>query len=239
MKTHMRTLGLIGGTSWHSTIEYYRHINQLVNAHFGNNTNPPLILFNLNQALVHQYQKEDRWSKIADLMIEAGERLQNGGAEAIIFCANTPHKVFDLVEKQLTVPILHIADATAIEIKNRGIRKVCFLGTKFSMEDRFITDRYANHGIDTLVPEKAEVILELHRIIHEELTFGKVLEASKQYVLAVIESMRALGAEGVVLGCTEFPLMLNEFDLTIPIFNTTQIHAEAATRFILSNELKD
>ncbi len=232
----MKRLGLIGGTSWHSTIEYYASINQSVNEHFEDNTNPPLLLFNLNQALVHQYQREDTWDKIAELIVDGGTRLQKAGAEAIILCANTPHKVFDIVEQQLEVPILHIADATANEILKMGLNKVSFLGTKFSMEEDFVTGRISKNNIEVLTPDDPQVIEELHRIIREELTFGKVIPSSKSYVLDCIKKMTDLGAEGVVLGCTEFPLMIDENDLDTPIFNTIKIHSMTATNYILNKE---
>ncbi|MFZ1806310.1 MAG: amino acid racemase [Cyclobacteriaceae bacterium] len=230
----MRVLGLIGGTSWHSTAEYYRNINQLVNNHFGDNTNPPLLLFNLNQALVHRYQVEGNWDKIADLIVDTGLRLQKAGAESVLFCANTPHKVFEQVEDKLSVPIIHIADATANAIKDQNLSKVGFLGTKFSMEEDFITGRISKYGIDVLVPPENAVIEELHRIIREELTYGKHIESSKEFVLGVIKSMTDLGAEGVILGCTEFPLLISQGDLPIPIFDTIEVHAKAATEYILN-----
>ncbi len=127
----MNVLGLIGGTSWHSTIDYYRYINESVNDHYGNNTNPPLLVYTMDQAQVHKYQVEDNWDGIADLLVEGGKRLQNAGAEKLMFCANTPHKVYDQVESQLNVPIIHIADATAETIIKRGLEKVAFLGTDF------------------------------------------------------------------------------------------------------------
>lgn len=229
----MRRLGLIGGTSWHSTTEYYRDINQAVNDHFGDNTNPPLLLYNMNQSLIHRHQVADQWDKVADLIIEAGHRLEAGGAESIILCANTPHKVFKTVAQNLNVPIIHIADATAAAIKAQGLKKVCFLGTKFSMEEEFITGRIAQNNIDVLVPDSHSAIEELHRIIQKELTFGKIIPSSKQYVLDAIKAMTDRGAEGVILGCTEFPLMIKSNDLTIPIFNTTEIHSRAAVDFIL------
>lgn len=228
----MRTLGLIGGTSWHSTVEYYSSINQSVNEHFGDNTNPPLLLFNLNQSLVHQYQREDKWDEIANMVIEAGRRLQNAGAEALILCANTPHKIFDSAERELNVPILHIADATAEPIKLQEVKKVCFLGTRFSMEEDFVTGRIARNNIEVLTPD-AETIVELHRIIQQELTFGKIIPSSKTFVLNSIKAMCTQGAEGVVLGCTEFPLMIGEDDLEIPVFDTIKIHANRATAYIL------
>lgn len=230
----MRVLGLIGGTSWHSTVEYYRNINQSVNDHFGNNTNPPLLLYNLNQALIHGYQIEDKWQKVADMIIDGGLRLQAAGAESIMLCANTPHKVFGIVEKELDVPILHIADATATAIKSQGLKKVCFLGTKFSMEEDFIVSRISRNDIEVLVPDSPAVIEELHRIIQKELTFGQINQSSKQFVLDTIKAMTDLGAQGVVLGCTEFPLLITQSDLSQPIFNTTEIHSKAAVDFILS-----
>lgn len=234
----MKKLGLIGGTSWHSTIEYYKYINQTINTHFGDNTNPPLLVYTLNQALVHKYQIESNWNGIAELLIEAADSLQKAGAETLLFCANTPHKVYPIVRQKINLPILHIADATANAIKSQQLSKVCFLGTKYTMVESFVTDRIAKNNIQVLVPEDIETINELHRIIQEELTYGSILPASKAYVIDEVNKMVKNGAEGVVLGCTEFPLMLTAEDLRVPIFNTTEIHSQAAVDFILSNELK-
>jgi len=231
----MKILGLIGGTSWHSTIEYYQYINASVNEHFGNNTNPPLMVYTVNQAKVHKYQIEKNWSGIADMLVEGGKRLQNAGAEKLMFCANTPHKVYEQVEKQLNTPIIHIADVTAENIKEQGINKVCFLGTKYTMTEDFITKRIIDQGIEVLVPTDPVEIDELHRIIIEELTYGKIMPESKQYVLEVIQSFVDQGAKGVILGCTEFPLMIDETDLSISLFNTTKIHATAGVNFILKD----
>ncbi|MFK7972525.1 MAG: aspartate/glutamate racemase family protein [Bacteroidia bacterium] len=231
----MKTLGLIGGTSWHSTIEYYRYINQYVNDHFGDNTNPPLMVYTLNQANIHRYQRANNWEAIADMLIDAGQRLQRAGAERLMFCANTPHKVYEQVSQALYLPIMHIADATAHAIEDQGIDSVCFLGTKYTMTEDFVTNRIASHRIAVLCPEEKAVIEELHRIIQEELTFGKILPQPKQYVIDVIASLAEKGAKGVVLGCTEFPLMIHAEDLKIPIFNTTEIHALAGAKFILKD----
>ena len=231
----MRTLGLIGGTSWYSTQDYYRIINEATNEHFGNNTNPPLILYNMNQAAVHQYQREDDWDAIAELFAGAAKRLVDAGAQAVMFCANTPHKIYGQVEQSVNVPILHIADATASTIKAKKIDAVGFLGTKFSMSQPFVVSRIARHDIEVYVPEEKDEQEELHRIIQKELTFGKVEPESKEYVLDSIAKMVARGAKGIVLGCTEFPLMIFENDLEIPIFNTTEIHALAAVEFVLNS----
>ena len=229
----MRTVGLIGGTSWHSTIEYYKYINQHVNDHFGDNTNPPLLVFTLNQSLVHKLQEDARWDEIAQIMIDAARRLEKAGAEQLMFCANTPHKVYDVVAQQIGTPILHIGDATARAIKSKKLSAVCFLGTKYSMTEDFVTQRISQHNIDVIVPQSRETLNELHRIIQQELSYGKVLATSKRYVLNVVEELVQLGAQGVVLGCTEFPLMIDETDLNIAIFNTTQIHALAGAHYIL------
>ena len=231
----MKRLGLIGGTSWHSTIEYYRAINEAVNQHFGNNTNPPLVLFNVDQASVHRYQVEGSWEKIAEMFTDAGKHLIAAGVEAVMFCANTPHRVYGQVESEISVPILHIADATAAAIKDQGIKSVGFIGTKYSMEQSFVTGRIGEHEIEVLVPDTSETREELHRIIQQELTFGRVEEKSKKYVLDTIAAMRSKGAQGIVLGCTEFPLMFPQGVPGMPEFNTTTIHAAAAVEFILSS----
>lgn len=152
----------------------------------------------------------------------------------LMFCANTPHKVYQQVQAELEIPILHIADATAKEIIQKGLQKVCLLGTKYSMIEEFIKDKLAQHRLLVLTPSHMETITELHRIIQEELTYGKILPKSKAFVMKEIQSLVDMGAEGVVLGCTEFPLMIQGKDLQIPIFNTTQIHAQAGVDFILS-----
>ncbi|SDS60027.1 aspartate racemase [Maribacter dokdonensis] len=231
--TKMNTLGLIGGTSWHSTIEYYSMINQSVNDHYGNNTNPPLLVYTLNQAEVHRFQIENKWDSIAHMLVNAANSLHRGGATSVLFCANTPHKVYDLVQQKLDFPIIHIADATAKEIHKREVKKVLFLGTKYSMEETFITKRIEDNGIEVLVPEDQKVIDELHRIIIEELTYGNIVPSSKDYVMEVIKNAKEQGADGVVLGCTEFPLMIFPEDVDIAVFNTTKIHSDAGVNYIL------
>ncbi|WP_430426346.1 aspartate/glutamate racemase family protein [Maribacter litoralis] len=231
--SEMNSLGLIGGTSWHSTIEYYSAINQSVNDHYGNNTNSPLVVYTLNQAEVHRYQIENKWDSIAHMLTYAAKKLNKAGATSVLFCANTPHKVYDLVQQELDFPIIHIADATAKEIHKRKVKKVLFLGTKYSMEETFITKRIEDNGIEVLVPKEQPVVDELHRIIIEELTYGKIVPSSKEYVMGVIENAKEQGADGVILGCTEFPLMIFPEDLDIAVFNTTEIHSKAGVDYIL------
>lgn len=229
----MKRLGLIGGTSWHSTVQYYSVINQAVNDHFADNTNPPLVLFNVNQAKVHEYQRLDNWDAVAEIFIEAANCLQQANVELISFCANTPYKVYDQVCNAVDVPILHIADTTAAAIQKQGLQRVAFIGTLYSMQDDFITGRLAARNIDIVVPSTLAVLKELHRIIQQELTFNKVLPESKQWVIRQLQELIENGVQGIVLGCTEFPLMLKPQDLPVPIFDTTEIHALAAADFVL------
>lgn len=236
MHKNMNTLGLIGGTSWHSTVEYYAAINQSINDYYGNNTNPPLLVYTLNQAEIHRFQKEDKWDSITTMLTEGALSLRKAGAQSVMFCANTPHKMYHDVQAQLDFPIIHIADATAKAIHSKNVKSVGFLGTIYTMEADFITKRIADNGIEVLVPEEKTVLIELQRIIEEELTYGVIKPESKTYVLKVIQDLVDKGAEGIVLGCTEFPLMIFPEDLTIHIFNTTEIHSMAGVDFILNNK---
>lgn len=232
--TEMRMLGLIGGTSWHSTVEYYRYINQEVNDYFGNNTNPPLIIYNLNQREIHDLQLQGHWDKIADIFSDAAIKLRSAGAQAVLFAANTPHRVYPEVSRRAGIPVLHIGDATGLAIQRAHLTKVGLIGTKYTMEDGFIPkwlkERY---GIEVLVPTSPSVRGELHRIIQKELGIGVFKRASKRYVLDQIEDLRQHNAQGIVLGCTEFTLIIRQADVQIPAFDTTRLHAQMAVDFIL------
>lgn len=230
----MRSLGLLGGTSWHSTVDYYRYINQAVNDYYGNNTNPPLILYNLDQRRINSLQVENRWDEIAAILSEAGLKLRGAGVDALLFCANTPHKVYLPVSHKVGIPILHIADATGLAIQKAGLKKVGLIGTIYTMEDGFIAqwlkDRY---GIETITPESPEVRHEFQRMIQTELGMGIFKPETKRYVLAEIERLRRRGAQGIVLGCTEFPLIIKQEDVPFPVFDTTALHSQMAVDFIL------
>ena len=232
--SEMKTVGLVGGTSWYSTVDYYRFINKAVNDAYGNNTNPPLIIFNLNQQKIHELQAQNKWEQIALILTDAVNRLRLGGAQAVLFCANTPYKVYEQVSQNSQIPILHIADATGTAIQRRGLKKVALIGTQYTMEDGFIADRLKEqYGIETLVPNSAAARKELHRIIQKELGLGIFSSKSKQFVLNQIEELKHRGAQGIVLGCTEFPLIIKQSDVTIPVFDTTRLHSQMAVDFIL------
>jgi len=237
-RNEMRTLGLIGGTSWYSTVEYYRYINQAVNETYGDNTNPPLVLFNLNQQHVFELQRQDRWDDIAKMLSDAARKLKSAGAEAVMFCANTPHKVYAKVVEATGMRILHIADATGRAIEHQKLTKVGLLGTIFTMEDGFIPEWLkAHYNISTLAPTNRDARLELHRIIQEELDVGRFVPKTKTYVLDEIAKLQRQGAQGVILGCTEFPLIIKQQDVPIPVFDTTTLHAQMAVDFILRRRL--
>ena len=230
----MKTIGLVGGTAWYSTVDYYRYINKAVNDAYGNNTNPPLLLYNLNQQRIQELQSKNQWDEVAAILIDAVMRLRRSGAQAVLFCANTPHKVYAQVARKTDIPILHIGDATGMAIRKSGLKKVGMIGTKYTMEDGFMVDWLKDHyGIETLVPNSAPARQELNRIIQKELDLGIFKPQSKKYVLNQIEELRQRGAQGIVLGCTEFPLIIKPADVALPVFDTTLLHSQMAVDFIL------
>lgn len=233
----MKTVGLVGGMSWYSTVDYYRYINKAVNDAYGNNTNPPLLIINVNQQRIQQLQAKNQWDEIASILTEAVMRLHAQGAQAVLLCANTPHKIYAQVAQRTGIPILHIGDGTGIAIQNMGLKKVGLIGTKYTMEDGFMVDWLKDHyGIETLVPNSAPARQELHRIIQKELGMGVFKPESKKYVLDQIEELRQRGAQGIVLGCTEFPLIIKSADGTLPVFDTTLLHSQMAVDFILGKK---
>jgi aspartate racemase len=233
----MKMIGLIGGTSWYSTVDYYRYINEAVNDAYRNNTNPPLILYNMNQEKFHELQAKGQWDEIAALLIKAAVRLRAGGAQAILFCANTPHKVYPQVSLKIDLPILHIGDATGVAIRRSGLKKVGLIGTLYTMEDGFMVDWLKKHyGIETGVPSSAPARQELHRIIQQELSLGIFKAESKKFVLQQMEQLRKRGAQGIVLGCTEFPIIIKKHDFDLPLFDTPRLHSQMAVDFILGNQ---
>ena len=230
----MKVLGLIGGTSWHSTVEYYRYINQTINDYYGSETNPPLIVYNLNQRAIHDLQLGGRWDKIADIYAQVGVKLRAAGAQAVLFAANTPYRVYPEVVQRIGIPVLHIADATGAAIAQARLKKVGLLGTRYTMEDGFIPLWLKEHyGIEVLVPASQSVRDELHRMIQRELGMGVFKPATKRYVLDQIDDLRQHGAQGIVLGCTEFTLLISQEDVPIPAFDTTRLHAQMGVDFIL------
>lgn len=234
MKTNsdgMKTLGLIGGTSWHSTIEYYRYINSLINEWKGDPpVNPPLLMYSLNVDLM----RRNDWAEINQSYLDIALTLQGAGAEAILICANTPHKVCPFVEPHLEIPIIHIADAIAAEAKRLGLANLGLLGTTQVMEEDFIKGRLKEkHQLETHIPA-VDTRAEIHAFIAEELTRGIMKAATKAFFLKEMIKLKTQGAEGIVLGCTELPLLIKKDDFDLPLLDTTYLHAKAAAAFIVS-----
>ena len=233
----MRTLGLLGGMSWESTLPYYRIINERVRARLGGLHSAKLFLYSVDFAEVEAMQMRGDWESAGTLLADAAESLQRAGAEAIVICTNTMHKVVAAIEQRVALPILHIADATAARVKNAGvtetgIHRVGLLGTRFTMEQDFYRGRLAASGLDVLVPD--DVGREhLHRIIYDELCLGVTREESRVILRGVMQDLVARGAQGIILGCTEIVLLVGDGDTTMPTFDTTAIHAEDAADWAL------
>ncbi len=227
-------IGLIGGMSWESSAEYYRIINQGVRTRLGGLCSARCLMWSFDFGEIESLQHAGRWDDATALMIDAARRLERGGADFFLICTNTMHRMADAVQAGVDIPLLHIADPTAERIRAAGLRRVGLLGTAFTMEQDFYKGRLASrHGLDVLVPEDADRAL-VHRVIYEELVQGRVEAASREAYRAVIARLVARGAEAVILGCTEIMLLVTQDDSTVPLFDTTLIHAEAAVERALA-----
>jgi aspartate racemase len=220
----MKTIGLIGGMSWESTTEYYRIINEEVKKQLGGLHSAKCVLYSVDFHDIEKYQAEDDWEKAGELLGEAAYSLEKSGAAFIVICTNTMHKVTAFIEEKINIPILHIADTTAKQILEANIKKVGLLGTSYTMEQDFYRERIATNGIEVIVPDK-EARQEVNRVIYEELCLGKITESSKAYYKNVIANLEKQGAEGIILGCTEIGLLLQQADSRVPLFDTAAIHA--------------
>ena len=224
----MKTLGLIGGMSWESSAQYYRLINEEVRARLGGAHSAQLLMWSLDFARIKQLQHDGDWDALGNEMVYAAQRLQAGGADLLLICTNTMHKLVAEIEAACPLPLLHIADPTATAIVQAGLQRVGLLGTAFTMEEDFYRGRLSERfGLDVLVPE-ADDRREVHAIIYEELIAGVVNERSRQVYVEVIERLVARGAEAIILGCTEIMLLVRAEDSPVPLFDTTTLHARAA-----------
>ncbi len=222
-----RVIGMLGGMSWESSAQYYRLANELVRERLGGLHSARVLLASVDFAEIEELQAGGRWDEAGQLLAEAARRLEAGGAELLLICTNTMHKVADQVQAAVDIPLLHLADATAMAVKEAGLSTVGLLGTAFTMEQDFYRDRLASHGFTVLVPP-ADDRAEVHRIIYDELCLGVLREESRQIYRDVITRLVLAGAEGVVLGCTEIELLVSAADSSVPIFPTTRLHVEAA-----------
>jgi len=228
----MKTLGLIAGTTWHSTIDYYRLINQKTADILGDLNSAQLLMYSVNFEGFRPPVNPDEWGDLCKKFTAIAQNLEKGGADCIVFCANTPHMVADDVAKQINIPIIHIAEAVADEIIARKIKKVALLGTRITMEQDFFKNKLYQRDIEVLIPNEAERQY-LHNTIFEELGKGIFTAETKAKFITLINGLIAQGAEGVILGCTEFPILIKQEDCAVPTFDTTAIHASAAVKFAL------
>jgi len=229
----MKTIGLLGGMSWESSIEYYRIINKEVNARLGGLHSAQSLMYSVDFADIEKLQHTGDWDALTQAMIDAAKRLERGGADLLVICTNTMHRMAPEIAEAISIPLLHIADATADSIKAQGLQTVGLLGTRFTMEGDFYRGKLENdHGVEVLIPDD-EGRETVHRIIYDELVQGIIREDSRKAYLDVIGDLQARGAQGVILGCTEIPLLVKQKDVKIPIFDTTSIHAKAAVDWAL------
>lgn len=230
----MKTIGLIGGMSWESSLEYYRMINKKVNARLGGLHSAECLLYSVDFDEIEQLQSAGEWQKAGEQLADTAKKLEQAGAEFIVICTNTMHKVVGQIEEKISIPVLHIADATAAEIRRQNLVKVGLLGTSYTMEQDFYRSRIESHGIDVLVPPSQQRG-EINRIIFEELVAGDLRQSSKETFQQAIRELVADGAEGIILGCTEIGLLIKPQDAEVPVFDTTEIHAAAAVDQALDN----
>lgn len=230
----MKTIGLIGGMSWESTASYYRLINQAVKARLGGLHSASLLLHSVDFAGIEQLQREGDWDTAGAQLAQAARGLQSAGAGALLICANTMHKVAPAIESAVQIPLLHVVDATAAAVRQAGMRRVGLLGTRFTMEQPFYVERLQQQGLDVLLPD-ADGRAMVHRVIYEELCQGRVLAGSRDDYRRVMAALVAQGAEGIILGCTELALLLDASDAAVPLFDTTELHAQAAVDWALAD----
>ncbi|WP_048607041.1 aspartate/glutamate racemase family protein [Providencia rettgeri] len=230
----MKTIGLIGGMSWESTLLYYQQLNEGIKQHLGGLHSAKIILYSVDFAEIEHYQANGQWDLAAQCLAEAGNRLKLAGADFLVLCTNTMHKVATAIEMETNLPLLHIADATGERIVQYGLKKIGLLGTSFTMEQPFYKDRLTNKfNLDVLTPNLNDRKI-IHEIIYNELCLGKINQASKKEYQRVMSSLVQQGAEGIIFGCTEITLLVNEKDTTAKLFDTTAIHAQKAVEIALS-----
>jgi len=229
----MKTIGMLGGMSWESSIEYYRIINETVKVRLGRLHSAKSIMYSVDFAEIEKLQHADDWEALTQAMIEAAKRIEMGGADVLLICTNTMHKMAPEVADAVGIPLLHITDATAMAVEARGLETVGLLGTRFTMKGDFYRVKLEKeHGLKVLIPDEEELEI-VHRIIYDELVKGIIREESRKAYLEVIDNLQKRGAQGVILGCTEIPLLVKQKDVSIPIFDTTTIHAQAAVDWAL------
>lgn len=229
----MKTIGLIGGMSWYSSAEYYKIINETVMQIKGGLHSAESLMYTVDGGLIEDLLKKGEWEEISTILMNAAKKLEKGGADLILMCCNTVHKIADKIESEISVPFLHIADAAAEKIKEKELKKVGLLGSKFTMEEDFYKGRMTvKYGLEIIIPD-AEDRKQVNDIIFNELVKGIIKDSSKKIYLRIIENLKKRGVQGIVLGCTEIPLLIKQEYVDIPVFSTTEIHAKKAVELTI------
>jgi len=229
----MKTIGLIGGMSWESTTEYYRIINEAIKEKLGGLHSAKIVLYSADMEEITLLQHEENWDELTDLMIDAAKRVERSGSDLLLICTNTMHKMAEQVARSIAIPLLHIADATAERIVSLNLKRVALLGTRFTMEQDFYKGRLKDrYNLKVIIPNEADR-QDVHNIIYQELCAGEIKSSSKEQLKATIRRLVSNGAQGIILGCTELPLLIKQDDSPVPVFDTTRIHAEAAVEYAL------
>lgn len=232
----MKTIGLIGGMSWESTVSYYAAINREIKDKLGGLHSAKIVLYSVDFAEIEVLQHKGDWDKTADILSAAAQSLQAAGADFFLICTNTMHKVSDHVQSTVSIPMLHIADATAQQLIDDGIERVGLLGTKFTMEQDFYKSRLIDEfsiSVDIPMPEQAN---KVHEVIYNELCLGQIQNSSRAAYIKIIDDLYVQGSQAVILGCTEIALLVNQSDTNVPLYDTTEIHAKAAVRYALDGD---
>ena len=231
----MKTIGLIGGMSWESTAEYYRITNEAVKEKLGGLHSAKIVMYSFDFAEIGELQREGRWDEATNLMIDAAKRVERGGADFVLICTNTMHKMADDVAANINIPLLHIVDVTAEKIIPFGFRKLGLLGTAFTMEEDFYKGRLKEkYGLDVIIPNEADRQV-VHNVIFAELCQGEIRNSSREQIKTIMKKLVDNGAQGIILGCTELPLLIKQEDCPVPLFDTTAIHAKAAVDYALKD----
>ena len=229
----MKTIGLLGGMSWESTVLYYQIINRTVAGRLGGLHSAKIVLHSVDFAQIERLQSAGNWDEAGDLIADLAARLEEAGAEVLVLCTNTMHKIAQAIQARVRIPLLHIADPTARAIRQAGLQTVGLLGTRFTMEQDFYRTRLEQeHALTVLIPAPSDIAI-VHRVIYEELCVGKISETSRAEYRRIMQALVAQGAQCIILGCTEITLLVGAHDATVPLFDTTAIHARAAALFAL------
>ena len=223
----MKTIGLIGGMSWESTVTYYKIINETVKEKLGGLHSAKCILYSIDFQEIEECQANGNWEKSGEILGEAANNLEKAGADFIVICTNTMHKVINQIKEKISIPILHIAEMTAEKILEKGLKNIALLGTKYTMEQDFYKSKLIEKGINVIIPDKNDIEI-INKVIYDELCLGTINSNSKKKFLEIVDKLRNKGAEGIILGCTEIGLLIKNEDTDVPLFDTAVIHAEEA-----------